>query len=282
MTVGNIIYLAVLTGRTAILPPFAPSHVGADAPLVPFSEIFDIERLSRALRAPLLEWHEVKDIESDALEPLGCWSVWGTVAPAEGPRKSVLTPVQKLGAWHRVPAPAPATGLTKRRHLVHGRARVDTARERQPHDVLEARQARVPRVPEPEPGHATAAVARAAGRARAGRAAALLRLSVLRVHRRGARASASVVRAGGLTQRQPYEYEHDYSPVWREIVTNMHWTRRMHSLADDVLRQVLAVPDGQPIPPVRASPIGRCARSRRPQYISLHVRHGDFGEWCGA
>jgi hypothetical protein len=96
MTVGNLLHLSTLTGRTAILPPFTPSHVGSDAPLVPFSEIFDIQRLSAALGAPVVEWHEVKDIDSEELETLGCWSVWDTVRK-EGPRNNILLDIQSLG-----------------------------------------------------------------------------------------------------------------------------------------------------------------------------------------
>jgi hypothetical protein len=96
MTVGNLLHLGQLTGRITILPPFSPSHVGADAPLVPFSEIFDLPRLSAALGTPLVEWHEVKDIDSKEVDTLGCWSVWNTVRK-EGPRKSILFDVQQLG-----------------------------------------------------------------------------------------------------------------------------------------------------------------------------------------
>jgi hypothetical protein len=96
MTIANLIHLGMLTGRTTIVPPFAPSHVGRDAPLVPFSEIFDLPRLQAALRVPLVEWHEVKDIESEETDTLGCWSVWNTVRQ-QGPRDSLLYEVQRMG-----------------------------------------------------------------------------------------------------------------------------------------------------------------------------------------
>jgi hypothetical protein len=144
MTIGNLLYLAVLTGRTPIIPAFAPSHVGATAPLVPFSEIFDIERLAVALRTPVVEWHEVKDIESEDVETLGCWSVWATVQPEQGARKSMLTPVQKLGAYARFTVVSADRRLTHRRHLVHARPGLGSARERLAHDILAAREARIP------------------------------------------------------------------------------------------------------------------------------------------
>jgi hypothetical protein len=98
MTIANLIHLGLLTGRTTILPPFAPSHVGRDAPLVPFSEIFDVPRMSATFRQPFVEWHEVKDIDSTEIDTLGCWSVWDAVRK-EGPRDSLLYKVQNLGAF---------------------------------------------------------------------------------------------------------------------------------------------------------------------------------------
>jgi hypothetical protein len=66
---------------------------------VPFSEIFDVPRMSATFRMPLVEWHEVKDIESTEIDVLGCWTVWDTVRK-EGPRDSLLYQVQNLGAHH--------------------------------------------------------------------------------------------------------------------------------------------------------------------------------------
>jgi hypothetical protein len=47
-------------------------------------------------------------------------------------------------------------------------------------------------------------------------------------------------------------------------MTHMHWSARVQDLADDIIRDVLGVAAGGAIPP----------------FISMHVRHGDFGEWC--
>ena len=63
-----------------ILLPFEPSHVGLDAPYLPFGEVFDVPRLASAMNIPILEWNQLK-LEGNTTEdePLGCWSVWATM-----------------------------------------------------------------------------------------------------------------------------------------------------------------------------------------------------------
>ncbi|KAJ7230618.1 hypothetical protein GGX14DRAFT_6107 [Mycena pura] len=45
----------------------------------------------------------------------------------------------------------------------------------------------------------------------------------------------------------------------------MHWTPEILTLADSYVRQALVIAPYEPTPP----------------YIAVHVRHGDFGGWCG-
>jgi hypothetical protein len=66
---ANLIYLGVLTDRVPILPPFVPSHIGADVPPIAFGEVFDVPRLRQAV-GPIVEWHEVKKTDSSELEHL--------------------------------------------------------------------------------------------------------------------------------------------------------------------------------------------------------------------
>lgn len=68
--------MALLTDRVAILPPFAPSHIGQDAGLFPFGEVFDVPRLSKEMGLPVIEWRDVKDPASTEVDQLGCWSIW--------------------------------------------------------------------------------------------------------------------------------------------------------------------------------------------------------------
>jgi hypothetical protein len=51
---------------------------------------------------------------------------------------------------------------------------------------------------------------------------------------------------------QPYEYEHDYAPAWRNVMTHVHWNSRLQGLADDVVRHVLGLPANSVIPPVQS------------------------------
>lgn len=60
------------------------------------------------------------------------------------------------------------------------------------------------------------------------------------------------------------EYDFEYAPAWRDIGTNLHWTGEMKALADQYLNRAFGLPVNQPPPP----------------YIAVHVRHGDFKEWC--
>ncbi|KAJ7283995.1 hypothetical protein C8J57DRAFT_751130 [Mycena rebaudengoi] len=62
-----------------------------------------------------------------------------------------------------------------------------------------------------------------------------------------------------------YEFEHDFGPAWRFVGRYMHWTPKIQQLANDYVRQTLDVATDQPLP----------------NYITVHVRHGDFGDQCG-
>ena len=93
-----------MTQRVPILPPFAPSHVGADAPSAPFGEVFDLPWLSAAIHSPILEWNQVKAGNSTEPDALGCWTVWETVHQEGGVRKpmhSWLADDLYVGTWLR-------------------------------------------------------------------------------------------------------------------------------------------------------------------------------------
>jgi hypothetical protein len=91
----------MLTERVPIIGPFTPSHAIAgrfDVGDIPFSEVFDIDYLSRAIGVPVLEWHEVKNLPSNEIEDLGCWSVWQAVQTRESePRNGNALGLQGLG-----------------------------------------------------------------------------------------------------------------------------------------------------------------------------------------
>lgn len=70
-----------------------------------------------------------------------------------------------------------------------------------------------------------------------------------------------------LGTQQPFEFESekDYSPMWRDVMRYAHWTQPTVKLAHGYLRTLLRLPRKAPIPP----------------FIAIHVRHGDFGNYCG-
>ncbi|EKM84096.1 hypothetical protein AGABI1DRAFT_67300 [Agaricus bisporus var. burnettii JB137-S8] len=64
---------------------------------------------------------------------------------------------------------------------------------------------------------------------------------------------------------QPFEFEFDYSPAWRYVGQHMRWTTRLRAIGDSYVRAAFQTPDESTTPP----------------YISIHIRHGDFKNWCG-
>lgn len=109
MAAANLIYLARMTGRTPVLPPFTPSHVGSISEVGPlaFSDIFDIPRLSKELGMHVLEWDQMKTSAVDTsgpseVEKLGCWSAWALHGPSgRKPRESDVPRLFNLGECMR-------------------------------------------------------------------------------------------------------------------------------------------------------------------------------------
>lgn len=96
MTYINLIYLSILTDRIPLIPMFTPSHIDDTQP-VDFGVVFDVPRLRREIGKPVLEWHEVKDRNSDTLDELGCWNTWEAVQNRETfPRISPVPDLLKL------------------------------------------------------------------------------------------------------------------------------------------------------------------------------------------
>ena len=97
-----MIYLAMLTSRVPVIPPFT-SEIGGDRVPIPFSEIFDLPYLRHKLRIPVLEWSDIKDTalaaNTDAPhDELGCWNLWQVQSiVADGPRASFSTDTLGLG-----------------------------------------------------------------------------------------------------------------------------------------------------------------------------------------
>ena len=73
-----MIYLGLITGRVPIVNVFNPSHLLSyhpDAGSIAFDEVFDLDTLSENIGLPVLQWHEVKDVDSEEVEDIGCWNI---------------------------------------------------------------------------------------------------------------------------------------------------------------------------------------------------------------
>lgn len=87
--------------------------------MMAFGEVFDVDRLSRSIHKDVLEWRDVKIVsegygwqddvrmgqgedeeleQEDAVELLGCWSVWAAANLYEKTfRGSLFPPILNLG-----------------------------------------------------------------------------------------------------------------------------------------------------------------------------------------
>jgi len=72
---ANLVYLELITERVPIIPMFYPSHIGYDRPPIAFGDVFDVVRMRKLIGKPIVEWRDVKDPTSEALDTLGCWNV---------------------------------------------------------------------------------------------------------------------------------------------------------------------------------------------------------------
>ncbi|KAJ7029689.1 hypothetical protein C8F04DRAFT_1211923 [Mycena alexandri] len=67
-----------------------------------------------------------------------------------------------------------------------------------------------------------------------------------------------------MANTEAHEFFHDYSTAWRFIGANLHFAPRVEELAHQYLREAFTLGPSDPIPP----------------YITIHVRHNDFKNWC--
>ncbi|KAI6047922.1 hypothetical protein EDC04DRAFT_36455 [Pisolithus marmoratus] len=228
MTIGNLLYLALITERVPILTSFVPSHIGPEAPPIPFGHVFDVPRLSKALRIPVLEWDQVKDVNSSTLDELGCWAVWPVVAEGASPRDSDLISLLSLDlSYTRAPDWVKLTppGIDDKHVSLWSLARLA---------YPEARQSAMSQPPDPSPQH------------------------------------------------QAWEWNWDYSPVWRFVGQHMHWNATLENLAEEHARRAMNVSDNEPTPPCESCTVLVVSPSLRTvdQFISIHMRHGDFRIYC--
>ncbi|KZT08882.1 uncharacterized protein LAESUDRAFT_648242 [Laetiporus sulphureus 93-53] len=240
ITIGNLIYLAQITSRIPVVPPFT-SHIGGANIPISFSEIFDVPRLAHALKMPILEWQDIKNVTlSENLgerDELGCWNIWEVDnVPADGPRGSYTTGLLNLDiSYTRAPQWVKLMpGFVHDSHsrfwslarLAFPESRETNLKDPVSHPTLPSEHHGVVLPPDEQ----------------------LLCYDYLYY-------------VAGDT---PFEIEYDYSPVWRFVAKHFRWTQSLEELAGDIMRRTMSVPKGKAVPP----------------FITVHARRGDFVDWC--
>ncbi|KAG8715214.1 hypothetical protein FRC11_005287 [Ceratobasidium sp. 423] len=248
----NLIYMAKLTDRIPIIPPFTPSHVGSISEVGPleFGDVFDVPRLANELGMHIIEWREVKHSLLDVhktegrvqseVEKVGCWSAWALSPVSNGvPRHSEVPGLYNLDISY---TPVPDTFSLSQGH-----------RKDQYHLSLWS--------------------------------LASLGYQATREWAYGIQSSRTLPVTSGTGERvmpeekllcfdllyyiglaNEEEWWKDYAPYWPRIGVHLHWEPRLLELAQGYLRRHFKVQDGDPIPP----------------FISVHVRRADFAGWCSS
>ncbi|KAJ7150201.1 hypothetical protein C8R46DRAFT_1229772 [Mycena filopes] len=213
----NLLYLAVITDRIAILPVFMSTHLPGHAPPLMFGDAFDVPRLRRALGRPVLEWQDVKEKNSTVLDDIGCWNVWGSVQYNDpNPRHSHVPWLLNLDISY-TKTPSWVKMIPNYEHDQHSTFWSLAALA-----FPAAREANiVPALPSPR-------------------------------HQRSLEPDNQLLCFDFLyyvAAQEPFEIGLDYSPGWRYVGQHMRWTASLERLADEYARLTLGVADHEPIPP---------------------------------
>ncbi|KAJ6547863.1 hypothetical protein B0H10DRAFT_2170100 [Mycena sp. CBHHK59/15] len=219
MLYTNLIYLGLITERVPIIPLFTPMHVAegpSHGPTLDFGDVFDIPRLQRALRKPILEWRQVKDPQSKSVDPLGCWNLWEAVQNTNaGPHWTVMHERLKLDISYTT-APSWIKILPNDNGDPHAAfwalARLQSPKQRAMNLRTPARSPNGVSLPPDD--HL---------------------LCFDNLYYVGA--------------QSVYEFSADYSPAWRFVGRHIHFTRRIQEMADSYVRQALGVTPHDPTPP---------------------------------
>ncbi|KAG8907820.1 hypothetical protein FRB99_001993 [Tulasnella sp. 403] len=239
--------MTLRTNRVPIVPPLVPSggHLNLEGksanPWPNLSEVFDIDRLSRSIDWPVLEWAQVKKarygqpfryepLEGQVTDKIGCWStrqVRKGVGPARGESEKFLnldisfTPIPTKFAIPNTMNWYSFWGLAD---LLYPLGRSEALA-----------------LPDGKPGPSDSK-------------------TVLPPDEHVSCFDdlfyAVAVRA--------YEWGKEVSPAWRYVGVYLHFTERVERLAMEMLKRVIGGAEGEPIPP----------------YIALHIRRSDFEGRC--
>ncbi|KAH6909017.1 hypothetical protein BKA70DRAFT_1371714 [Coprinopsis sp. MPI-PUGE-AT-0042] len=228
MSYINLIYLGILTERIPVIPTFAVTHgISTQEPRVRFSEVFDLPRLRKELRMPVIEWGDVKQNSSEEVDEIGCWSSWAGGAP-------IWTTIPHWLKLDISYTPAP-------RWINLNPAGTDVWGSFSAFAALTFPQQTKEFAGEPVPS-----------------AEQGLKLPP----DQHMMCFDQTYYVGALAQ---FEFVHDYSPAWRFVGKHLHWNHRLEGIADQYVRKTLGVADGENTPTWitrfarnTASPLDRC------------------------
>ncbi|KIO17268.1 hypothetical protein M407DRAFT_33068 [Tulasnella calospora MUT 4182] len=221
----NLIHLAYVSQRIPVLPPLLPDeqHLGKGGTSLDASDIFDMPRLAKTLKLPILEWRQLKraryyksyipaDQEPhDDDEVLGCWSTYPATSEDHDP-SNALTPhflhlnVQYTAAPANISTPSDSSPFSGLAQMLSPPGRVAAL------SVPPPTWAEEPISPAPEPDDQLACF------------------------------DDLYAPPGG-------EWEKDLGATWDLVGTNMRFTRRMDLLATSLLRRIFDLKQFDVVPP---------------------------------
>jgi len=211
-----MIYLARITDRVPVLPPFIPSHVSGEAGFLAFGDVFNTTRLGKALGRAVVEWSDVKKEGSETMDEIGCWNIWeASQFDEKFPRGSGMTSHVNLDvSYTRAPDWIKLEpGEVNDKHTTFW-ALASLSYPRVYGEEL------VPALPSEQHG------------AQIPPNLHFLCYDYLYY----------------VCAIKPFEYGYDFSPAWRYAAQYMRWTDRLDQLADKYVRKALGVADGVPTP----------------------------------
>ncbi|KAJ3523233.1 hypothetical protein NMY22_g11534 [Coprinellus aureogranulatus] len=245
ISIVNLLYLASLTGRVPIIPPFAPDqHISREAGIITFGEIFNLTHLRTTMRTSILEWHNVKDLPSSSagdsyntpeVEDIGCWSTRMEAADTAIPAE---THIRHLG-------------------LDPSYTRVPNFVRMKPH--------------EPDDNHVSfsklAAVIYPKRPYIDASQYPLMAQSPLRQHRLppDERLTCFDTLYYATSGADVYEWRFSFSPAWNSVGQHVLFNREFVERSSEYIRRAFDLEYLEEIPP----------------FIAIHIRHGDFGDNCG-
>ncbi|KAF8160716.1 hypothetical protein B0H34DRAFT_697820 [Crassisporium funariophilum] len=244
MNYVNMIYLGTLSDRVPILPPFAPDHhISSSAGVIPFADIFDLSHLRRVLQTPILEWRDVKTLPSHlSSDPYSATEIedLGCWSTRE---ESSSEPIRAENVVHHL-------GLDVSYTRVPSQTRFKPKDPNEPHVVFSQLAASVFPVdpikpPDALPNFAPSPLGHN-----------LPPDVSLTCYDRLYYATSGV---------DVYEWRFSWSPAWRTIARHLRFTESVSRLGEEYLLKTLGLgPAWDELPP----------------FIAVHVRRGDFANFC--